>query len=255
MGILLLKLSLVPALIAGITWAGRRWGPTVAGWLTGLPIVAGPIMYFIAWEQGDAFAAQAVVGMLLGVAAVFAFNLGFAWACTRFAWPTSLLLAYLAYALAIAGLERWTPSLAEAALLVLAGLAGAPRVFPQRRASGVAPPTSSGEIALRMAAGAALVLAVTFFAATFGAHLSGLFATFPVISTVLAVFTLRQSGASFTVCVLRGIAFGWYAFLAFCLALGWVLPLAGRDLAFLAAIAAAGLTQVATRRLLGRFLG
>ena len=40
--ILLLKLCLVPALIYAVSLAGRRWGAGVAGWISALPIVAGP---------------------------------------------------------------------------------------------------------------------------------------------------------------------------------------------------------------------
>ena len=65
-----LKITLVPLLIGAITLAGRRWGPSVAGWLSGLPVVAGPIMYFIAIENGAGFASNALVGMLLGVFAM-----------------------------------------------------------------------------------------------------------------------------------------------------------------------------------------
>ncbi len=62
--VLLLKLFLVPALIALVTLAGRRWGPAVAGWLSAFPVVAGPILGFIALEQGAAFAARAAIGTL-----------------------------------------------------------------------------------------------------------------------------------------------------------------------------------------------
>ena len=91
--VLLLKLVLVPALIAGVTLAGRRWGPAVAGWLSAFPIVAGPILWFIALEQGAAFAAQAAVGTLSAVLGMLAFGLSYAWAATRFACTTKLLLA------------------------------------------------------------------------------------------------------------------------------------------------------------------
>ena len=46
--VFILKLILVPALIAGVTLAGRRWGPAVAGWLSAFPVVAGPILLVMA---------------------------------------------------------------------------------------------------------------------------------------------------------------------------------------------------------------
>jgi len=62
-----LKMALVPALIGAVTLAGRRWGATVAGWLSAFPIVSGPILYFIALDQGAAFVARAAVGTLSAV--------------------------------------------------------------------------------------------------------------------------------------------------------------------------------------------
>jgi len=76
--VLLLKLFLVPALIAVVTFAGRRWGPAVAGWLSAFPIVAGPILWFVALEQGAEFAAVAAVGTLVGVLAILVYGICYA---------------------------------------------------------------------------------------------------------------------------------------------------------------------------------
>ena len=64
---LALKLFLVPACLALLSLAARAWGPRIAGWLAGLPIVAGPILFFLALERGTAFGAQAA-GAALGAA-------------------------------------------------------------------------------------------------------------------------------------------------------------------------------------------
>jgi len=53
--VLLLKLTIVPIFIGLITLAGRKWGPTIAGLLGGLPVVGGPIIFFITLEQGVPF--------------------------------------------------------------------------------------------------------------------------------------------------------------------------------------------------------
>ena len=66
--LLLVKLLLVPGLIGGITLAGRRWGPAVAGWLSGFPVVTGPILLFVALEQGPQFASTTAAAALAGLA-------------------------------------------------------------------------------------------------------------------------------------------------------------------------------------------
>lgn len=247
-----LKITLVPLLIGAITLAGRRWGPAVAGWLSGLPVVAGPIMFFMAIEHGAAFASHAIVGMLLGIFAMLGFLLAYAWVATRRSWRTSVLCALSAYFVAVALLNTLALPTSVVTAMVLAVLLLAPRLFPhaEPRATAAVPPR--GEIYVRMAAGALLVLAVTYAAASLGAQLSGLLAMFPVISTVLAVFSHRQCGHEFTICLLRGVVFGWYAFLAFCVVLGWALPQLGVGAAFLVASVGAALTQVASGRVLKR---
>lgn len=57
--LLLAKLLLVPAFVAGVTACGRRWGERVGGVLTALPMVAGPALVFYALEQGEPFASDA----------------------------------------------------------------------------------------------------------------------------------------------------------------------------------------------------
>src|SRR5256714_1838962 len=67
--ILALKLVLTPALIAVATLVGRRFGPSISGWLVGLPFTSGPVSLFLALEQGTGFAAAAAAGSIGGVAA------------------------------------------------------------------------------------------------------------------------------------------------------------------------------------------
>jgi hypothetical protein len=252
--VLLLKLLLVPALIALVTLAGRRWGPAVAGWLSAFPIVAGPILWFMAIEQGAAFAARAAVGTLSAVLALLAFGLGYAWAATRCPWPLSLLLAYAGYAAAVVALGLWKPgTLPVAGLVVVAGLWLAPRLYPVLPASAKAQSKPPNDMLLRMGLGALLVLLVTHFAANLGPDLSGVFAMFPVMGTVLVLFTHRSAGAAATIQLLRGMVLGFYAFGTFCVVLAWALSATGVGPAFIWALAAAAVIQFLSRLWLMRY--
>src|SRR3712207_4900687 len=103
--LLLLKLTLAPGLVAATTLAGRRWGPRMAGWLGGLPVVVWPILLGIAIEQGDAFAADAAEGSLFGLVSLTAFMLAYAWAARRVSWLPALLAGWVAFAAATFALE------------------------------------------------------------------------------------------------------------------------------------------------------
>lgn len=250
--LLILKLILVPSLIAGVTLSGRRWGPAVAGWLSAFPVIAGPILLFMAVEQGAAFTAAAAVGTLSAVLANLAFGVAYARVAARHAWPWSLAAGLMAYFMAVALLHHDAPSLPLTALLVALALLLAPRLYPtvEERA-----PSSSGpanDIWLRMLAGALLTALVTHFAARMGPGLSGMFAMFPVMGSVLTSFTHRHDGPGAAVKLLKGMVLGYYAFSIFCITLALTLSPYGLMPSFIMAFGAALSVQVLSRIALQR---
>lgn len=247
-----LKLALVPSLIGGVTLAGRRWGPGVAGWLSAFPVVSAPILFFIALEQGAAFAAGAAAATLSAVLAILVFGVSYAWAAARYSWGSSTLISFACYFVAVVGLNTWAPSLSTAAIAVTAALVTAPRLYPVPAASSAVAATSPNDIWWRMAAGTVLVLLVTHFSSSLGPRLSGLFAMFPVMGSVLAVFSHRHSGAAFTIKLMRGMVLGYYAFACFCVVLSLSLSHTGIGWAFLWSLGCAVFVQGISRIYLRR---
>jgi len=243
--ILLLKLLLVPILIALVTLAGRRWGPHVAGWLSAFPIVAGPILLVIALEQGAAFAAAASANTLLAVLAILVFSIAYA-RCAHLGMPRAMAAALLAYALAVLVLTSVSLPLWAGVPAVVLALLLAPRLFGPGRAQAAAGKPAH-DLPWRMLAGALLSLSVTYAAAGLGPRLSGLFAMFPVMSTVLVGFSHRASGPGFAVGLLRGMVNGYYAFAVFCVVLSLLLRSQGIAIAFAAATGAALAVQFGLR--------
>ncbi|HWS73953.1 MAG TPA: hypothetical protein VN324_02310 [Quisquiliibacterium sp.] len=245
---LLLKLLLVPAFLALVTLAGRRWGPGVAGWLAGLPVVAGPILFFLAIEHGTVFGARAAAASLSAVLAAIAFSVTYARACRRFGWPVALASALSAWFVAAFMLAQLPESLMLSAVLAGAALLAAPRLLPQGPAVLAARAAPAWELWLRMGAGAALTLAVTGLATGIGPAWSGLFSVFPVLSFVLAVFSQRMHGSGFVIALLRAMATGMWSFAAFCLALALALQILGVGPAFGVSVLATLAVQWLTRR-------
>src|SRR5919108_5039111 len=95
--LLLLKLTLVPALVVSVTLATRRWGPRIGGLLTGFPIVSGPALFFFAVEQGNAFAAEAARAVVVSLLGVAASALTYGWASLRTPWWLSLPLSWASF--------------------------------------------------------------------------------------------------------------------------------------------------------------
>jgi hypothetical protein len=84
---------------------------------------------------------------------------------------------------------------------------------------------------------------VSLLAGWLGPRLSGLLAPFPIIATVLAVFTHAQRGPEELVQLLRGLISGFGAFALFCFTLAVSLPTLETTAAFALASGVALLTQ------------
>jgi hypothetical protein len=248
--VLALKLALVPGFLAALTVAGRMWGPSVAGWLAGLPVVAGPIVLLLALERGPVFAAQASAASIAAIAASEAFNLAYAWTCRVARWPVALTAGLIAWALVAALLVRlpaglaW--SLAAACVAVTVSQAGLPRV------EGSIPAARAGwlDLSLRMLAGALLTLAVTTLSASMGAAWSGMLSVFPLLGIVLAVSAQRAHGADFVTLLMRGMVIGRASFAAFFCVAAWMLPRFDVLASFACGAVVAVIVQGATKRLL-----
>lgn len=235
---LFLKIVLVPLLIGGITWAGEKLGPRIAGALTGLPVVAGPLALFVTLEQGPAFAAASAAATLAGVASVGAFCIVYARVALRRPWWVAVLAGWAAFGAATALLDALRPSLAEALGLALATpvaiVLATPRPTMPTRVAAV----SRAELGVRMATGVVLVVLLTAAAHALGPRLSGLLTIFPVATTILAVFSHRAQGAAFAIHLLRGLAFGLYSLAAFFLVIATAVARLGVA-SFVVAVAAA----------------
>jgi hypothetical protein len=242
------KVTVAPALVAGATLFGRRFGDTAAGLVAGLPIVAGPILWFYAMEQGPDYAASAAVATLLGLVSLSFFAIAYAWrAWSQGSVLSCLILSWLAFAFGTIVINRTMhgglPSLTHALLYGVLALFLALRSLPPME-----PPTERAapgpwDLPLRMLAAAALVWALTALAQRLGPVLGGLLTPFPVASTVLAVFAQRQGGGEAAVAMLKGLLLALNAFAAFCAVLALSLPQVQAPLAFTLALGAAILVQ------------
>ncbi|TAM74240.1 hypothetical protein EPN44_11685 [bacterium] len=215
MELLVIKVGLPTLLIGAASLAGRRWGSTVGGWLVGLPLTSGPIILLLTLEYGNAFAARAAHGIVLGLISTAAFAVTYALAARRSSWPWCWALSWAAFAACTAILNVITFSLAGSFLAALAALALALPLLPASEAPAAGVVAPSWETPLRMLAAAAIVVTLTGVAGGLGPRLSGLITPMPVAGTIMTVFTHRLEGAPSSVRLLRGFIAGNFAFAAF----------------------------------------
>jgi hypothetical protein len=249
------KILLAPLCVIAVSLAGRRWGVAVAGVLGGLPVVAGPILLVETLLHGRDFGADAAAGTLLGLAALTAFVVVYGRVATSATPVASVLCGWAAFLLGVAVLNPVQPSPALSLILVAACFALGLRLLPPAPSS---PPTAPGppwwDLPARAVAALGLVLALTAASGALGPHLSGLLAPFPVITSVLAVFTHAHGGVAQVSVLLRNFLLGFYGFAAFSFALAVSLPALETPAAFGLATAAALAVQAAILLLRSRLI-
>ncbi|WP_421873591.1 hypothetical protein [Pararhizobium sp.] len=246
---LLLKLTLVPFFLLVVSMAAVRWGPGVAGWLAGLPIVAGPILYLLVLEHGPVFGAGAAAAALSAIFASEAFNLAYAWTCRKYHYAVAAVMGLAAWFIAAFTLTilPGSPSIALGAALL--GVACAQTFLPRTQAAAKVISITRTDLVMRMISGAVLTLAVTMLSVSLGAQWSGVLSVFPLLGLILSVSSQRAYGPDFVVRLLRGMVLGRFSFAAFCLCLIWTLPGQNAEIAFLISSLASVTVQWASRQI------
>jgi hypothetical protein len=238
MPVLALKLILTPLLVGGTSLAARRWGPAIGGLIVAMPLTSGPVAFFLALEQGEAFAARAIEGSLGGLIAIAAYSVSYAAVAPRFGAAGGFAAAATAFAAVglavqpLVGGPVWV-----VAAIVLVALTLALRFLPPpagRRGPVIHP---AWDLPARVVAGTILVVGFTTLAPLVGAGAGGVIATFPAYVSVLAIFTQRTEGAPGAIEVLRGLLAGLYGTAAFMVIVNLAVVPAGIAPAFLIAIA------------------
>jgi hypothetical protein len=248
-----LEILIAPALVALATTVGRRWGARAGGLISAFPAVVGPVLLIIAQQRGDLAAEHAASATLLGLVALSGFALAYARSARGTRWPASLAAGW-ACAIAAAAIAGWSlgsaglPAALTAAVVSIAVARSAlPRRADQPRFDSV-PTNPRGDVAVRMALTAALIVLLTVASELFGPVVGGMLAALPVLASVLAVFTHRGHGSEATIGLLEGMLTGMAGFVAFCAAIALLAAPAGTAVAFAVATVAAVAAQVLTLR-------
>jgi hypothetical protein len=254
----ILKLLVVPPFIAGVSLAGRRWGPSIGGWLIGLPLNASVIVLFIALEEGNSFASKTAQASLLGTVSVALFCLAYARVSPILRkWYWAMTVGWLVYFGCTFALEEVDLSVVVGFPIVAVLLLSIRGLMPKARTE---IRTQSGEnamsknprwdIPLRIITATALVLLVTEAASQLGPQLSGLLAPFPVYTTIMTSFTHHLEGEASAIRLLRGLVIGLFTFATFFLVVGTTIEPLGIAFSFGLALAICLAVHLCTLKLM-----
>jgi hypothetical protein len=205
---LTIKLVSVPIFIWTVSIVGRRWGPSVGGLVIGLPLTSGPVLFFLALEQGSSFASAASQGTLMGLISLSTSCLVYSRLSFGQSWSASLVASCATYFAVALLLDFLSAPLLLSFAVVVAFLVMIWRLIPSGAVGRVSRELTRWEIPARMIAATSVVLLITEGATILGPHLSGLLTTFPAYAMVLAVFIHRFDGADASTLFLRGVVTG-----------------------------------------------
>jgi len=249
---LILKLSLIPLVVWLATVAGRRFGHAVTGWITGLPLIAGPISIYLALDPGPEFAAKTGHSILQCTAGSAAHCLAFGLAAPRFGWFGSLMCAWATFlVVAWAISATWFP-LWLAAACAFGSLAATLAFMPRVGAASGPVRIPNSEVVLRMLFALVIAAAATLLSADIGPRYAAILLTFPISGTVMPAFTRALYGADATIQLLRGFVLGLFGFTAFFIVVPLMLPRYGIVVAYTLGTAVAIATTFIITRLYAR---
>ncbi len=216
------KLFAAPLLIGLASFAGKRWGPNVAGLMGGLPLVGAPVVLTVWLSHGTAYAETAARAAPAGLWANIVYMLVVGWVSARWRWYAAIPFGWLCYLGAALLIEA--SGHAQSLLLGIAALPGlwiaARYVLPVPRQLPPRVKLPPAELLARMGAAATLVLSLSAAVDAIGPQLTGLLSGAPVAAVVIPAFTFATAGRDALLLTLRGFLTGLIGFGVFFLILG-----------------------------------
>lgn len=257
----LLKIVLMPLIIAGVTLVARKWGNVIGGVIAGMPWVGGAILFFIGIEQGEIFMTNALPSVLIGLIGWLGFCITYIIAGQRFAGQrfgvllsfVSGIFIYLIFALL---LKDFTDSLSVnqwffvLIILTVTSLSFFPKVKKQHKAT---PKPLKFEIPLRMIMITVFVFAITYFAEMLGPGWSGILTPFPVMTATLAIFTHYTQGLPEVRLALMGMYTGVIGFSVFLISVAYFVPQYGLANGFLFGLVLNVIATLSVKQLFSKF--
>lgn len=235
---LIVKMAVTAAFLLAATVTAERAGPLVGGLVATLPVSAGPVYIFLAFDHDAHFIAQAALGSL-GSNVI---NVVFAVTYTLLAQKRSLFVslggAYLVWVTLsfVFGSAHWPLPVAIAINAVVIGMSMW-IVHSLRHVRVLAVQPRWYELLMRAGLVAALVGVVITLSFTIGPALSGSLAVFPVTLTSIMLILHRRIGGPATAAVMANTIVGFGGFAVAVLALHLSAEPLGSPLALALALA------------------
>lgn len=185
MTLLLGKIFFSVCVVLGLSWIAEHVNSRIAGILSGMPLGAVLVLFFVGGELGDGFAAESALHGVSSIAATIAFSLGYYFSSyieSRFSPLISSLGGLTSFAVVASALSTVTIDLPAAIILALVVLVTTAFAFRSSETTKISQKAhmTLPRMVFRSAMAAGFVVAITTFADFIGPHWAGLLIGFPM---------------------------------------------------------------------------
>ena len=202
---LAVKLLFAPLFVIGIYFIQRKFGARWGGISMAVPFILAPILIAIYIEQGSDFLYSSIVGSYAGQIALLFFIAIYTRMAPRFHW---LICIFTATSVFLTGVAVLSPLINELwvgiALWIIIWSISMKRFVPYDRTTKL-PPAPKWDIWLRVASALLLIFTITQFAENLGPRLSGAFATYPVMTSIMTTFNHYRFGPNSSIALMHGL--------------------------------------------------
>lgn len=218
--VLIFKMAITAGFVLAATVTAERAGPLVGGLVATLPIGAGPVYVFLAFDHDAQFIAQSAVASLAINAVNVIFALVYALLAQTRSRAVSMVLSFLVWLLLASVVHAIHWPYAAAALVnvvILSVCLWLARPLRHVRVQGFR--TRWTDLVLRAGLVALLVGVVVTFSFTIGPGGSGILAVFPVVLISIMFILHNRVGGAASAAVLANAVLGLVGFAFACTAL------------------------------------
>jgi hypothetical protein len=202
---LAVKLLFAPVFVIGTYLIQRRFGARWGGISMAVPFILAPILIAIYIEQGSDFLYSSIVGSYAGQIALLFFIAIYTRMAPRFHW---LICIFTATSVFLIGVAVLSPLINELwvgiALWTIVWSISMKRFVPYDRTTKL-PPAPKWDIWLRVVSALLLIFTITQFAENLGPRLSGAFATYPVMTSIMTTFNHYRFGPNSSIALMHGL--------------------------------------------------
>jgi uncharacterized membrane protein (GlpM family) len=241
MSLLIAKIIVSVCLVLGLSWVAEKANPRIAGILSGMPLGAVLVLFFVGTDLGPEFATTSALYAIPSITSTVAFSIGYYFTSRlkiRFSKLLCSIVGIIFYLVIALILNTLNLNLTLGVALSLITLIVVGYAFRSQDSNKIQKriKMTFPRLLFRSGMAASFVVTITTFADFFGAQWSGLLIGFPMtFLPFLLIIHITYSGGQVRT-IIRNFPLGLVGLLCFLIVVNQTIPLVGVNLAILMAL-------------------